>query len=167
MSNLHKITDLKGRKRELDCIACSIQNGKVENPGKMAENEHFVAEQDYEIPIPGFVIIASKRHVYSIDELTQIEQETLIKFVFRLRKAMRELLDIKCVYLVHEEDTQNSHFHLWLFPRFKWMDDKFGTKVQSLKPIMDYARKNLKTEQNLHKVDDAIEKLRQFFTKST
>ncbi len=156
MAALHKITDLRGRERKINCIACSIQQGKVENPGKIAETEYFVAEQDYEVPIPAFVIVAAKRHIYSIDELTENEQQDLIKFIFRLRKMMRKL-DIENIYLIQEEDTSNSHFHIWLFPRFKWMH-KIGTKVQSLKPIMDYAHENLKVEE----VDYATEKMRQW-----
>ena len=159
----HEITDLKGRTKKIACIACSIQAGEVENPGAIAKSEYFVAEQDYEFPIPGFVILVSKRHLQSVDEFTEAEQQDFIKFLCRLRLGMRKALDIEHVYIVQEEDTTTSHFHVWLFPRYQWMKDKFGRKIESVKPIMEFARGNLKTETNLQAVDTATQKLQQFF----
>ena len=40
------------------------------------------------------------------------------------------------------------------------MAENFGTKIESLRPIMEYARNNLKTADNLDNVRDAIEKLK-------
>lgn len=160
----HEITDLKGRTKKIACIACSIQSGEVENPGAIAESEYFVAEQDYEFPIPGFVIVASKRHVQSIDEFSDDEQRDFIKFLCRLRLSMRKALAIEHVYIIQEEDTTTSHFHVWLFPRYEWMKEKFGRKIESVKPIMEYARKNMKTENNIQEVEIATQKLKQFFS---
>ena len=130
----------------------------------IAESEYFVAEQDYEIPIPGFVILVSKRHLQSVDEFSEEEQQEFIKFLCRLRKTMREALDIDHVYIVQEEDTTTSHFHVWLFPRYSWMEKKFGSKIQSIKPIMEYAIDNMKSEDNLIKIDKTTQKLKQFFS---
>jgi diadenosine tetraphosphate (Ap4A) HIT family hydrolase len=160
----HEITDLKGRTKKIDCIACSIQGDEVENPGTIAESEYFVAEQDYEIPIPGFVILVSKRHLHSVDEFSDDEQRDFIKFLCRLRSAMRIALDIEHVYLVQEEDTTTSHFHVWLFPRYQWMEDKFGRKIESVKSIMEYSRENMKTAGNIEMVDVSTQKLKQFFS---
>ena len=78
---------------------------------------------------------------------------------------MREKLDIQTVYLVQEEDTSH-HFHLWVFPRYEWMVEKFGRKIQSVRPIMEYAREHMKTKDNLKKVDDATKKMKQFLNKT-
>ena len=159
----HEITDLKGRTKKITCIACSIQSGKVKNPGTIAESKYFVAEQDYEFPIPGFVILVSKRHLQSIDEFSDDEQQDFIKFLCRLRFTMRKALYIKHIYVIQEEDTTTSHFHIWLFPRYQWMKDKFGKNIESIKPIIEYARKNLKTENNIAEVEIATQKLKHFF----
>ena len=159
-----EITDIKGRTKKIACIACSIQSGEVKNPGVIAESEYFVAEQDYETPIPGFVILASKRHLYSIDEFTKEEQQDFIKFLCCLRKTIRKALDIEHIYIVQEEDTTSSHFHVWLFPRYSWMKEKFGSKIESVKPIMKYAIENMKDADNLSKIDHATQKLKQFFS---
>ena len=149
-------------KKEIACLGCAIQSGEVETPGGViASSEHFEAQQDYEIPIPGFVILTSKRHLVSFDEFTKDEQQDFIKLLCRVRKGMREALGVNTVYFVQEEDTQH-HFHVWLFPRYGWMTEEFGRKINSVRPIMEYARKHMKTADNLVKVDQATQKLRQF-----
>ncbi len=165
MFQKREIEDIKGNKKELGCLGCAIQNGEVESPGgSIAATKYFDAYQDYEIPIPGFVILASKRHLQSMDEFTDEERADFIDFLCRVRKGMREALDVQVVYLIQEEDTSH-HFHVWIFPRYDWMTEKFGKKIQSVRPIMEYARENLKIPENLRKVDEAMEKLKVFFQK--
>ena len=160
-----EITNIYGEKNEIACLSCAIQSGEVEPPGGViASSEHFEAHQDYEIPIPGFIILVSKRHLASIDEFTEDEQVDFIQFLCHIRKGMREALEVDTVYFVQEEDTQH-HFHVWMFPRYDWMtEEKFGRKINSLRPIMEYARKHMKTEGDLAKVDKATQKLMQFLT---
>ncbi|MDD5551748.1 MAG: hypothetical protein PHI88_01105 [Candidatus Pacebacteria bacterium] len=161
-----EIEDIKGNKKQIGCLSCAIQKGEVQSPGgSIAETKYFRAEQDYEYPIPGFVILASRRHFKSVDELTNEEREDFIYFLCKLRKAMREALGIEVVYLVQEEDT-SSHFHVWLFPRYNWMEEKFGRKIESVKPIMEYARENLKTEGNIKKIEDAIGEMKKYYKKN-
>ena len=157
-----EVTDIAGNRKVIGCIGCAIQNGGAESPGGLiAESVHFTAGQDYEIPISGFVIVASKRHIQSIDEFTESEQKDFIEFLCRVRKALREALGVKVVYLIQEEDT-SSHFHVWMFPRYGWMREKFGAKIESVRPIMEYARKHLKTSENLGEVAATTEKLRHY-----
>lgn len=40
------------------------------------------------------------------------------------------------------------------------LTEKFGSKMPSVQPIMEYARDNLKTPENLQRVGDAVEKLK-------
>ena len=163
MDQKREIEDIKGNKKQLGCLGCAIQNGEVESPGgSIASTKYFDAHQDYEIPIPGFVILASKRHLQSVDEFTEEERLDFIEFLCRLRKTMRQAFDVQVVYLIQEEDTSH-HFHVWIFPRYDWMAEKFGRKIQSVRPIMEYARENLKTTENLKKVDEAMEKMKTYF----
>ena len=65
--SMAKVIDISGKEHEIACIACAIQKGEVELPvERVAETKHFVVEQDFEFPIEGFLIIASKRHISSI-----------------------------------------------------------------------------------------------------
>lgn len=156
------ITDIQGKTKKIACLGCAIQQGEVESlGGSILDSKYFDARQDYEIPIPGFIILTSKRHLQSVDEFSEKEQLDFIKSLCRLRLALREVLGIKVVYLIQEEDT-SDHFHVWLFPRYNWMTKKFGQKIESVRPIMEYARENLKTTSSLKKVNTAIQELKQF-----
>lgn len=156
------IVDLKGQEKKITCLGCAREKGEV-TLGNIIKTKHFDAHQDYEIPIPGFVIISSRRHIQSVDEFTDEEQRDFIEFLCRLRSAQRQVLGIDVVYIVQEEDTSH-HFHVWMFPRYDWMAKKFGRKIPSVRPIMEYARENLKTKENIKKVEAATLQLKQFFS---
>lgn len=155
-----EIINFKGEAKKITCLGCARSNGDI-NVGDIEKSNYFDAHQDYEIPIPGFIILSAKRHIQSVDEFTEDEQKDFIKFLCRIRSALRQVLEIETVYLIQEEDTSH-HFHVWIFPRYKWMKEKFGVKIQSVRPIMEYARKKLKTKENVAKVETATQKLKQF-----
>ena len=159
--NKRNIINFKGQTKKITCLGCARAKGEI-SVGDILKSKYFDAHQDYEIPIPGFVIISSKRHIQSVDEFTEAEQQNFIKFLCRLRAALRQALGVKVVYLIQEEDTSH-HFHVWVFPRYSWMTKQFGNKIQSVRPIMEYARENLKTASNLKNVETSIQKLKQFF----
>jgi diadenosine tetraphosphate (Ap4A) HIT family hydrolase len=153
-----EIIDIHSNKKQIDCLGCARERGEI-GSGSILRTDHFDAHQDYEIPIPGFVIISSKRHLKSVDEFSDKEQADFIKTLSRVRKAMRTALGIESVYLVQEEDTSH-HFHIWLFPRYEWMMP-FGRKIQSVRPIMEHAREHMKTHEVLKSVDEAVEKMKE------
>ena len=154
------ITDFTGKSKEFECLACARENWEI-TLGNIVKTMHFDAHQDYEIPIPGFVIISSRRHIQSIDEFTESEQADFIKLLCRVRLAQREVSGIDAVYLFQADSAK--HFHIWLFPRFDWMDEKFGTKIQSVRPIMEYARENLMTDESIMEVEVMTKKLKEYF----
>ncbi|WP_346917323.1 diadenosine tetraphosphate hydrolase [Clostridium sp.] len=155
-----KITLADGRKLEVECLSCAITSGLIEpTGGVIIETEHFHVHQDVAYPIPGLVILASKRHFYCMDELTVEERLEYIDLICRIRDAQRRLLGIEKVYYFYNEDTTH-HFHLWIVPRYKWMYE-FGHSVESLRPVLLHARNNLNNEENMNRVIDAIDKLRE------
>ncbi|MFA5030865.1 MAG: diadenosine tetraphosphate hydrolase [Patescibacteria group bacterium] len=160
-----EIEDIKGNKKQIGCLGCAIQNRKVESMGgSIVLTKFFNAHQDYEIPIPGFIIISSKRHIQSVDQFTKNEQSDFIKLLCRLRSALRKVLGVEIVYLIQKEDTRH-HFHVWLFPRFDWMKKKFGRKISSVSLVAEFAKKNMKTSSNLKKIEGAIKKMRNYCKK--
>lgn len=153
------ITDIHGNTKEIDCLSCAIVSREVEPPGALPVSKYFDAHQDYEVPIPGFIILASKRHIQSVEEFTEEEQADFIQYLKKIRSAMNTELYIKKVILVQDEKTRH-HFHMWIFPRYEWME-QFGEKIESVRPSMQYAREHLKTEENLKSVEEAAQKLRE------
>ncbi|MFB6075862.1 MAG: HIT family protein [Candidatus Aenigmatarchaeota archaeon] len=163
---MSKVTSADGKESEVDCIGCALVNGDVDPVGEVvAETEGFMVQQDFEIPIPGFMILSSKEHLKGIEQFDENQRKEFIDLLYRTRKAMNEVLDVEYVYIVQEEDTIDkpsspSHFHLWLFPRYKWME-RFGRGIKSVKPAMKYARENMKDEENLEEVKEIANKIKE------
>ena len=124
------------------------------------KTKYFRLEQDWEIPIPGFLIIASLGGVKSVTDFTEEESQEFIKLVVKARKGMKEVLGINDVYLYQNEATEHS-FHLWMFPRHKWMG-KIGTGIESVRPIMNYSKENMVNEETIKKVKEDVEKMREY-----
>ncbi|MDP3729666.1 MAG: HIT family hydrolase [bacterium] len=157
-----EIIDINGSKHKVKCIACAIQGGKISLPvERIAETENFVLEQDLEWPIEGFIVIVSKRHIVSIDELTDREMEELAKFMKIARVALRKILGISAVTLVQEESSTTSHFHFWLFPWHDWMKENWNGKLYEIKDIMKYAKQKFLGKENLERIKQCVLRLRE------
>lgn len=126
------------------------------------KTKHFTLAQDWDVPISAFFIISTNRKCRSVAEFTKEEAEEFISLLCKTRKGMGEILNIKDVYLFQNEDTEHG-FHLWLFPRQNWME-QFGRKVQSVRPIMEYAKKNMANNKVRKEVRTAVEKMKSIFT---
>jgi diadenosine tetraphosphate (Ap4A) HIT family hydrolase len=100
-------------------------------------SQYFTVSQDWETPIPGFYIVSPRREVESIADLTDDEAIDFVMTTRQVRRGMKEVLGIENVYLFQNEDTLHN-FHLWMFPRYEWMDE-LGVKIQSVRKIMNYA----------------------------
>jgi diadenosine tetraphosphate (Ap4A) HIT family hydrolase len=120
----------------------------------------FDIHQDWEVPIPGFFIVASLRKIKSVADFTDEECAEFINLLRKLRQGMGRILEIKNVYLFQNEDTEHD-FHVWIFPRHDWME-KFGKKIQSVRPIVNYAKKNMVTEEVFREVKEYVKKIKEY-----
>ena len=145
------------------CLACAIVRGdRVPPGGAILETAFFHAHQDVAYPVPGFVILAAKRHLRALDELTPQEAQEFITLVRRIRQAQRAALGIEQVYYFYNEDTAH-HFHAWLMPRYPWMA-AFGRSVESVRPALRHAQATLTSEADHAAVVAAVDRLRTFLT---
>ncbi|MDO1451670.1 hypothetical protein Q0590_35685 [Rhodocytophaga aerolata] len=152
------ITSADGSNLEVECLSCALVSGVVPPTGGVIfESAHFHVHQDVAYPIRGLVIVAAKRHFYCLDELTAVEQTEFISLVHKLRHEQRIRLGIEKVYYFYNEDTTH-HFHFWMVPRYAWMD-QFGRSVESLRPVLLYARNNMNDEKNRKTVLEGISAL--------
>jgi len=145
--------------KQTQCLSCAIIRG-IKQPlgGTIIETEFFHAHQDIAYPLPGMVILASKRHIHCLDEMTTEEARDYIDLLYQIRKAQREELGIEHVYYFYNEDT-NHHFHMWMMPRYEWMKE-FGRSIESVRPILVHARENMSDEKNIAQVESCVQKLR-------
>ena len=94
------------------CIGCQIQDGSFKvNGGFIHETENFNVIQDYLIPIPGFMVLQSKRHITSIEEFNEDEQIEFTYFLFngfyfRFQTVVFIFPDIKFYRTVNSFGTQ-------------------------------------------------------------
>ncbi len=157
---MHTITTADNKKVQVECIACAIAKHEVEVPGGMLwETEFFQAAHDFEIPIPGFVIVSSKRHFTSVADFTGPEAADFTRSLVKVRRALKEAADGERITLVQEEKTGDSHFHIWLFPWQDWMN-KMGSDLSAIRPILEFARANHKTDEILREISGRSEKIR-------
>ncbi len=143
------------------CTGCSVVKGEIIPIGGIIyETKNFVLAQDAEVPISGFLIIQSKKHTNSIINFNKEERNELIELIYKTRIALEELNICKEVTIVQEE--RSKHFHIWLFPYYDWMKEKFGKGIKYLRDINDYVMKNA-TEQDKKMVEETIKKLKSHF----
>lgn len=156
------IKDFMNNEWSCKCLGCSIGNGEVIPPGGIiAETKNFLLHQDPEVPIKGFLIIASKKHIQSISQITPGESLELFDLVYRARLAMKNTADINEVTIIQEE--RSGHFHLWLLPKYEWMTDKFGNSLSSIREMMNYSKENLKMKDNINEILFIVSKLKDVF----
>jgi diadenosine tetraphosphate (Ap4A) HIT family hydrolase len=132
---------------------------------KVIVTDLFDIHQDWGVPIPGFFIVAPLRKIRSIAEFTDEEAVEFMKLVRRVRQGMNDVLGIKDVYLFQNEDTDSGLFHLWMIPRHAWME-RFGRKIESVRPIINYAKENMLGEGVAEEVRGCVEKMKKYMTET-
>lgn len=123
--------------------------------------ENFIVTQDWEVPIAAFFILSTKRTIRSVEEFTDAEAAEFGSLLKKIRTGMRNALNIQDVYLFQNEDTIHG-FHLWIFPRHTWME-AFGRKIESVRPIMQYAQTLEVTDTLLANVKKTAATMREYF----
>ena len=122
--------------------------------------------QDWEVPIAGFFIMApTRKGVRTFTDLTDSEALEFMQVLRQVRKGMTEVLGIKDVYFFQNEDTTHG-FHFWIFPRHNWMK-KFGIKIQSVRPIIEYAKQHMLDEENHNLVLEYADKMKEYMSKKS
>ncbi len=133
--------------------------------GTVIETKHFHVHQDVAYPIKGLMILASKRHIKAFDQLNEAEKIDYIHTLTKVRGAQRKVLGIEHVYYFYNEDTTH-HFHTWMVPRYEWMY-QYGRSVESLRPVLLYARNNLNEQEHKEEVLACIQALTEELNKET
>lgn len=145
-----------------DCMGCTKAENTDPNinPGEIIRTKNFDVSQDFELPINGFIVIGSIRHVESTNEMTTEEKQELITLIDVIIASLKKL-KVCLQYDVVWEEKENNHFHVWLMPRHKYLLEAMGTNImKKIGELFDYAKSNLRTEENLNAIYDTIEKLK-------
>lgn len=155
--------DILGNEIKSECVGCAIVKGEIQLPGGVIyDGKSIILASDPEIPIPGFLIITSKRHIQSFSELSSEERAEIGDTIVLAERALKYLKIAETVTLVQEE--RSKHFHIWIFPNQEWMQEKFGYGLQYYREINSYAREN-KTDEDVRKVISVAEEIKEYMNK--
>ena len=120
--------------------------------GLAYENEHFTLSQDWELPIPGFLIVAPKRHIEMLSELTEEERNEMFSIADKAVRILRENHICERFDYIFEE-KENRHLHVWILPRYDWMAECTDDIIADLGAVFDYALCNFKNEEKYREIE--------------
>ncbi len=96
-------------------MGCAISDGNITVPGGFIHRtQHFCVHQDPLIPIEGFLVIASTRHIRSISEMEDAEFNEFFWLIKNVHQGIKEVTTVEYLSMIQEENS--SHLHLWFFP---------------------------------------------------
>ena len=119
--------------------------------GLAYENERFTLSQDWELPIPGFLIIAPKRHIELLSELTEDERNEMFEIVDKTVKILRDNKICERFDYIFEE-KENRHLHVWILPRYNWMNKIVNDIIDNIGIILEYAKTNFRNDENYEEI---------------
>jgi diadenosine tetraphosphate (Ap4A) HIT family hydrolase len=144
----------------MDCMGCAISEGSMLVPGGFIHRtQHFCVHQDPLIPLPGFLVVASLRHIRSISDMQDAEFEDFMRLVKTAQHAIREATGIESLTIVQEEHS--IHFHLWFFPWTEQVIERYGQpSLAKIREIMSDYRKQPIDEATWQSLEASIEKIK-------
>ena len=144
-----------GEKIEIDgCYACLFAEHKFSLPCGIAyENEKFTLAQDFELPIQGFFVVSPKKHIETFEELTENERIEIFEIINKTIEILRKIKICDRFNVIFEE-KKNKHFHIWIMPRHKWMENIGGNIINNIGKIFEYSKINMRTKENLDKINE-------------
>ena len=155
-----KTRDFLGNEWEIDCMGCAIVSDTMLVPGGVIkQTKNFRVHQDPLIPIIGFLVIASVRHVRSISEMTEAEYEELATLIRSTHQAIKEVTKIENLTVVQEE--RSRHFHLWFFPWTQGVTDQYGEpSLTKIREIMENYQKETIGEKEWEELNKTISEIK-------
>lgn len=135
------------------CPGCAYGKHEFTLPCGMAyENEKFTLSQDWELPIEGFLVVSPKRCVEKFADLTEEERIEIFDITYKAINILREHKVCERFNIVFEEKA-NRHFHVWIMPRHKWMEELVGDIIDHIGTIFDYAKTNFRNEETYKHIE--------------
>lgn len=135
------------------CPGCEFAKGVFKLPCGMAyQDENFTASQDWELPIPGFIVVCpAKKHVETLGDLDSDTISKMYNLVAKVEKILREN-HIADKFNIVLEEKSGIHLHIWIMPHHEWMNEFGKSTMGNIKSIFDYAKANLRNEKTFKEI---------------
>jgi diadenosine tetraphosphate (Ap4A) HIT family hydrolase len=156
--------DFLGNEWEIDCLGCAISAGRMPVPGGMIhQTQHFCVHQDPLVPLPGFLVIATVRHIRSLSQFQGTEHEEFFDFIKTAHRAIKESVDAEYLTTIQEESS--PHFHLWFFPWSPGVIRQYGSpSLVKIREIMADKRKRPIDAEEWIVLEGWIEKIKSYWS---
>jgi len=150
--------DVLGNEWNYECMGCAIRDKEIVPPGGIIyDGKYCILASDPEVPIPGFLVINSKKHIKSFSELGEAERHEIVDVLYKAENALKKL-NVSNEFTVVQEE-RSSHLHVWIFPNYDWMATEFGKGISYLRDISAYAKEN-SNDDNVKNVLMVVEEVR-------
>ncbi len=137
------------------CPSCGFINREFSLPCQLVyEDDICIINQDWETPINGFIIIATKRHVCLFEELADEERNHIFGIANKITKILRKHGIVKN-FNIHFDEKADGHFHVWILPRDNWKERGIDP-TKDYRLVSKYAIENLRTEENLKVIENTV-----------
>ncbi|MDO4996477.1 MAG: hypothetical protein Q4E69_04795 [Bacilli bacterium] len=147
------------------CPGCAYAKHEFELPcGMIFENNNFTLSQDWELPIVGFLVVAPKRHIEKLAELSKQERDEMFDIVNKTIIKLRENNICDRFDIIFEE-KENRHFHVWIMPRYNWMKEINEDIIDNIGKIFEYAKTNFRNKETYDKIADISSLMREEMNK--
>ncbi len=103
---------------------CFICDCKISKEEIVFENEHFIVFLDMFPPTKGYTILAPKKHVEDITELSEEEYLNLQRLLYRISIAIKNAFNPQRICLVNSGGLL-THFHFHLIPMYEEVHNNF------------------------------------------
>jgi diadenosine tetraphosphate (Ap4A) HIT family hydrolase len=162
-----KTNDFLGKEWDIHCMGCAISDGSMPVPGGFIQKtRYFCVHQDPLIPLPGFLVIASLRHIQSLADMRQDEYEEFAALLKWTHQAIKQVVPIENLTIVQEESSH--HFHLWFFPWTQTVVEEYGNpSLARIRGIMSDYRKQPIGEVEWRELETSIEGIKQYFRRNS
>lgn len=143
------------------CLTCSIIKGDIIPVGGIIhKDDNTVLHHCMDQNIPGYLILSPVRHVESYGDLSQTDILHMGMIMKLAVNALKKIDGVEKVYVAHFGE-ETAHFHMHIFPRYKWMlthsadDICTDHKIDGAK-LLSFCRQQYKTRPELMAQDDIL-----------
>ena len=103
---------------------CFICKNQIDDEDIIFENDKFVAFLDLYPPTKGYTILAIKKHIEDITELSEDEYIEFQKILFQISKAIKKAFNPKRICLLNSGGLL-THWHFHIIPMYKEVYNNF------------------------------------------
>jgi diadenosine tetraphosphate (Ap4A) HIT family hydrolase len=155
--------DFLGNEWDIHCMGCAIGDRSMVVPGGFIQKtQYFCVHQDPLISLPGFLVIASLRHIQSIAEMQDVEYNEFSRLLRAAPYAIKKATGVEQLTIVQEESS--IHFHLWFFPWTQGVVERYGKPfLSNIREIMSDYRKQPISDVGWRELEESIVRIKLYW----